>query len=99
MQSYSDHEDQTSVASAGQKRGHSSALQLGPRKKPSVTSFVILQLLPLTVCRTTQDPLVHHGRHFGRAVHAFCNVQTLITNGLAVLADQEGELADLPTAA
>ncbi|KAF8834724.1 hypothetical protein BDN67DRAFT_914346, partial [Paxillus ammoniavirescens] len=36
--------------------------------------------------RTTQDPLVHHGRHFGRAVHAFCNVQTLVTNGLIRMA-------------
>ncbi|KAF8835988.1 hypothetical protein BDN67DRAFT_992258 [Paxillus ammoniavirescens] len=34
----------------------------------------------------TQDPLVHHGRHFGRAVHAFCNVQTLVTNGLIRMA-------------
>ncbi|KAH6911254.1 hypothetical protein BKA70DRAFT_1099672 [Coprinopsis sp. MPI-PUGE-AT-0042] len=32
-------------------------------------------------CRT--DPLVHHGRHFGRTVQAFCRVQTLIKNGLA----------------
>ncbi|KAF8834355.1 hypothetical protein BDN67DRAFT_915129 [Paxillus ammoniavirescens] len=38
--------------------------------------------------RTTQDPLVHHGRHFGRAVHAFCNVQTLITNGLMFMGDE-----------
>ena len=36
-----------------------------------------------------QDPLVHHGRHFGRAVHAFCNIQTLITNGLTYLADTD----------
>jgi hypothetical protein len=28
------------------------------------------------------DPLVHHGRHFGRTVHAMCNVQALITNGI-----------------
>lgn len=37
--------------------------------------------------RTAQDPLVHHGRHFGRAVHAFCNVQTLITNGIQAMSD------------
>ncbi|KAF9242147.1 hypothetical protein BU15DRAFT_44292 [Melanogaster broomeanus] len=40
---------------------------------------------------TTQDPLVHHGRHFGRAVHAFCNVQTLITNGLMFMGDESNE--------
>jgi len=37
--------------------------------------------------RAVQDPLVHHGRHFGRAVHAFCNVQTLIANGLQAMCD------------
>ncbi|KAH6911947.1 hypothetical protein BKA70DRAFT_1370418 [Coprinopsis sp. MPI-PUGE-AT-0042] len=31
-------------------------------------------------CRT--DPLVHHGRHFGRTIQAFCCVQTLIKNGM-----------------
>ncbi|KAH6880570.1 hypothetical protein BKA70DRAFT_1238733 [Coprinopsis sp. MPI-PUGE-AT-0042] len=33
------------------------------------------------ICRT--DPLVHHGRHFGQAIQAFCRVQTLIKNGLS----------------
>ncbi|KAF8833976.1 hypothetical protein BDN67DRAFT_865581, partial [Paxillus ammoniavirescens] len=41
--------------------------------------------------RTTQDPLVHHGRYFGRAVHTFCNVQTLITNGLILMAEHADE--------
>lgn len=95
--SNSDNDDQVSFV--GQKRMSSSALQLGPRKKPSVMSFVNPRTLLTLFCRTTQDPLVHHGRHFGRVVHAFCNVQTLITNGLAVLGDQDGERADLPTAA
>ena len=31
---------------------------------------------------TTTDPLVHHGRHFGRAIFAFCNVKSLVINGL-----------------
>ena len=26
---------------------------------------------------------MHHGRHFGRAVQAFCNVHTLLTQGIA----------------
>jgi hypothetical protein len=43
-----------SAASAGQKRGSSTALQLGPRKKPSVTFFMHLH--------TTN----HHIRHPGR---------------------------------
>jgi len=38
------------------------------------------------------DPLVSHGRHFGRTIHALCNIQTLLTNGLLRL----GELAEEP---
>ena len=73
---------------ASRKRASSNALQLGPRKKPYVAllSFEPLVSLPYT-CSTSQDPLVHHGRHFGRAVHAFCNVQTLIVNGLQFMYD------------
>ena len=41
--------------------------------------------------RTSQDPLVHHGRHFGRAVHAFCNMQMLIMNGLHTMSDDAAE--------
>jgi hypothetical protein len=39
------------------------------------------------------DPLVHHGRHFGRIVHAMCNVQALVTNGILLLGE-EGEVAE-----
>ncbi|KIM75190.1 hypothetical protein PILCRDRAFT_681578 [Piloderma croceum F 1598] len=38
------------------------------------------------------DPLVHHGRHFGRTVHALCSVSVLINNGILRM----GELADQP---
>ncbi|RXW12519.1 hypothetical protein EST38_g13335 [Candolleomyces aberdarensis] len=33
---------------------------------------------------TKTDPLVHHGRHFGRTVHAFANIHSLILAGLSV---------------
>ncbi|KIJ57973.1 hypothetical protein HYDPIDRAFT_103508, partial [Hydnomerulius pinastri MD-312] len=33
------------------------------------------------------DPLVHHGHHFGRAVHAFCNTQTLLTNAIVLMSE------------
>jgi hypothetical protein len=33
----------------------------------------------LESCAT--DPLVHHGRHFGRTVHALCSIRTLLSNG------------------
>ncbi|KIK18268.1 hypothetical protein PISMIDRAFT_40431, partial [Pisolithus microcarpus 441] len=38
---------------------------------------------------SVQDPLVHHGCHFGRVVHAFCNVQTLLTNGMTLMVEVE----------
>ncbi|KAI6012831.1 hypothetical protein EDC04DRAFT_2870886 [Pisolithus marmoratus] len=41
----------------------------------------------MTPRMTTQDPLVHCGRHFGRAVHAFCNVPMLLTNGIILLSE------------
>jgi len=31
---------------------------------------------------TTTDPLIHHGCHFGCAIFTFCNVKSLIINGL-----------------
>jgi hypothetical protein len=43
--------------------------------------------LTVATCSTASDPLVHRGRHFGRAVFAFCNVRSLITNGLIRLGD------------
>ncbi|RDB29854.1 hypothetical protein Hypma_014050, partial [Hypsizygus marmoreus] len=46
----------------------------------------------------TADPLVHHGRHFGRAIFAFCNIKSLLVNGL-IRMDRgvEGDNSDLPT--
>ncbi|KAI5987823.1 hypothetical protein EDD15DRAFT_2173034 [Pisolithus albus] len=67
-------EGDSSQTATGQKRIYPSALELGPRKKP-----------------TTQDPLVHRSRHFGRAVHAFCNVPTLLTNGIVLLSEGGGD--------
>ncbi|KAH6909687.1 hypothetical protein BKA70DRAFT_1102440, partial [Coprinopsis sp. MPI-PUGE-AT-0042] len=42
--------------------------------------------------RARTDPLVHHGRHFGRTICAFCRVQALIRDGIsiAVQLDLEG---------
>jgi hypothetical protein len=36
----------------------------------------------LLIFRGRTDPLVHHGRHFGRTVHAFCHMITLLSEGL-----------------
>jgi len=48
------------------------------------------------VFRSIQDPLVHRGRHFGRAVHTFCSIQTLLTNGIIHMGEDDAEL--LPAA-
>ena len=42
--------------------------------------YLLLLITVFTSCRT--DPLVHHGRHFGRTVHALCTVNALLNNGL-----------------
>jgi hypothetical protein len=42
--------------------------------------------------RCISDPLVHHGRHFGRTVHALTKVQALLANGLLRIV----ELAETP---
>ncbi|KAH6914628.1 hypothetical protein BKA70DRAFT_1382966 [Coprinopsis sp. MPI-PUGE-AT-0042] len=44
------------------------------------------------------DPLVHHGRHFGRTVYAFVNIYALISNGLAVEDEEAEEAPEQPQA-
>jgi len=62
------------------------ALQLGPRKKPFVLSLSLSFILFIfhwpTPSSCIADPLIHHGRHFGRTVHALCSIRTLVQNGL-----------------
>jgi hypothetical protein len=48
-------------------------------------------LIDFSLTRSTGDPLIHHGRHFGRTVHALCNVQALLTNGLLRIGELAGE--------
>ncbi|KAH7905177.1 hypothetical protein BJ138DRAFT_1018088, partial [Hygrophoropsis aurantiaca] len=52
----------------------------------------------LTQTRTTQDPLVHHGCHFGCAIHAFCNVQTLVTNSIFMMGEMQEQAEESFTA-
>ncbi|KIK34358.1 hypothetical protein CY34DRAFT_98146 [Suillus luteus UH-Slu-Lm8-n1] len=60
----------------------------GERRKTPVDA---LQLSPRKRPAAT-DPLVHYGCHFGRTVHALCNFQALLTNGILRM----GELAEIP---
>lgn len=75
-------------AHAGEKRPN--ALELGPRKKAYVDKIFIslTTTLMFTFIRCLTDPLVHHGRHFGRTVHAMCNFPTLLNNGIMRIVDQ-----------
>jgi len=78
-------------------RKRSGALQLGPRKKPYDVTFLKSSLQSLDLislcasCSGGPDPLVHHGRHFGRTVHALCTVGALLNNGILRM----GELAEV----
>jgi hypothetical protein len=49
------------------------------------TLFFLTKLLWLS---RPGDPLVHHGRHFGRTVHAMCNVNALICNGIGHMGEE-----------
>lgn len=73
------------------RRQRENALQLGPRKKPCVIISLILSCTNWSFSCVT-DPLVHHGRHFGRTIHALCSINALLTNGLLRM----GELVDEP---
>lgn len=54
------------------------------RQKPSLLYKIALMF----ILRCLTDPLVHHGRHFGRTVHAMCNFPTLLNNGIMRLVDE-----------
>jgi hypothetical protein len=56
--------------------------------------------LPIKVLsdRCLSDPLIGHGRHFGRTVHALCNVRALLTNGILRLGEQADEPEEAFTA-
>lgn len=89
------------LASGTRKRISHDALQLGPRKKPYVSFLIatsstsplsyIQEVLKITIDRCSTDPLVHHGRHFGRSIHALCNVPSLINNGIIRMASDKPE--------
>jgi hypothetical protein len=88
-------DENNASAHTGQKR--SGALQLGARKKVYVVTVAIMvskfESTDLYLsCSGGTDPLVHHGRHFGRTVHALCTVSALLNNSILRM----GELAEQP---
>jgi hypothetical protein len=59
------------------------------RGKPR--AFAILYAIffdHIVVVSRPGDPFVHHGRHFGRTVHAMCNVNALICNGIGHMGEE-----------
>lgn len=57
---------------------------------PFSSCMAVLTILLFFNSRTT-DPLVHHGRHFGRTIHALCNVHALINNGIVRMGERSEE--------
>ncbi|KAG1863295.1 hypothetical protein C8R48DRAFT_602829 [Suillus tomentosus] len=55
---------------------------------PSKRGSSALQMGPRKKA-STSDPLVSHGRHFGRTVFALCNYPSLLTNGILRLEQME----------
>lgn len=57
-------------------------------KRPFIAHYPV-QFSRLTVfcCSTSTDPLTHYGWHFGHVTFAFCNFKSLLTNGLALMAE------------
>ena len=43
----------------------------------------------MTMNSHAPDPFMHGGRHFGRVSHTFCNIRSLITNGLIRMSADE----------
>ncbi|KIM60338.1 hypothetical protein SCLCIDRAFT_26681, partial [Scleroderma citrinum Foug A] len=60
------------------------------RLKASAQKCANPSVLELGPCKklSTQDPLVHHGCHFGRAICSFCSMHTLLTNGIESMAEE-----------
>ena len=89
--------DLHSSVSVGRRRLlQDDALQLGPRKKPyASTIFPPRKIFRLAIhARCLSDPLIHHGRHFGRTQHALCSIRTLLKNGVfrRTELDNDGDL-------
>jgi hypothetical protein len=70
----------------------------GPAQK-DVGCVWLVVILPcwLYLNRTSSNPLVLHGRHFGRTVFALCNYPALLTAGILRLEElQDSSIEDYP---
>ncbi|KAJ3540411.1 hypothetical protein NMY22_g4312 [Coprinellus aureogranulatus] len=69
------------MSAEGQNSSNSTTATFKGQKRPLIANP--LELGPRKR-PTTSDPLVHHGRHFGRTVYAFSNMQALLLAGLSL---------------
>jgi hypothetical protein len=83
------HERPTSPRKAPKSRR-----RVASRSTKETVSVQLLLTQLANVYRTVTDPLVHHGRHFGRAIHTFCNMKALLSNGM-VRHSEADEAAEL----
>jgi hypothetical protein len=83
-------ENDPAVSDVG-SRHRDDALHLGPRKKAYVLSAFLATFFFTSLARCISDPLIGHGRHFCRTVHALCNIKALLTNGILRLGEQADE--------
>jgi hypothetical protein len=77
------------IASGIPSKRASSALQMGPQKKVLAAPCFHRFLSTHLALSSLSDPLVSHGRHFGRTVFALCNYPSLLTNGILRLEQME----------
>lgn len=82
--SATDENQPSSESSLGRRPRLENALELGPRKKAQVYSIRFTRSNDVngSPTRCLTNPFVHHGRHFGRTVHALCRVHAIINNGI-----------------
>jgi hypothetical protein len=92
--------DENSLQARAASSRRDDALQLGPRKKAYVlliASFFVHFTFQLAEASCLSDPLIGHGRHFGRTVHALCNIQVLLANGILRLGERLDEPGEVCT--
>ncbi|TDL14632.1 hypothetical protein BD410DRAFT_858948 [Rickenella mellea] len=59
--------------------------------QPPSTAGVVALKPPARLKPRKGDPLLYCGRHFGRTVHAMCNIPALITNGILRMGEERDE--------
>lgn len=73
------------------------SLDRGEKRASSLNPLRRDELIPFFDRRST-DPLVHSGRHFGRTIHALCNIYALVNNGIIRMGERSEEPEEAFTA-